>query len=100
MIYVWLESPTASPWASETAAPVFAEMAKKTVLLLNIPPDHSPATTRSKITCLPSPTCPRSPHLGSPPNATAIITEAAIDSRQVIPGSLFVAIPGEKSGRT
>ncbi len=28
-------------------------------------------------------------------NATAIVTEAAIDSRQVIPGSLFVAIPGE-----
>lgn len=31
------------------------------------------------------------------PNASAIITEAAIDSRQVIPGSLFVAIPGEKT---
>ncbi len=29
------------------------------------------------------------------PNANAVITEAAIDSRQVIPGSLFVAIPGE-----
>ncbi len=26
---------------------------------------------------------------------TAVITEAAIDSRQVIPGALFVAIPGE-----
>jgi UDP-N-acetylmuramoyl-tripeptide--D-alanyl-D-alanine ligase len=25
------------------------------------------------------------------------ITEAAIDSRQVIPGGLFVAIPGEKA---
>ena len=30
------------------------------------------------------------------PQADHIITEAAIDSRQVIPGSLFVAIPGEK----
>ena len=39
MIYIWLEKPTASPWASETAAPVFAEMAKRTVVLLNIPPD-------------------------------------------------------------
>ena len=29
-------------------------------------------------------------------NATAVITEAAIDSRVVIPGSLFVAIPGEQ----
>ena len=28
-------------------------------------------------------------------NATAVINEAAINSRQVIPGSLFVAIPGE-----
>jgi cell division protein FtsI/penicillin-binding protein 2 len=40
MIYVWLEKPTASPWGSETAAPVFAEMAKKTVVLLDIPPDN------------------------------------------------------------
>ncbi len=31
-----------------------------------------------------------------PANATAVITEAAIDSRLVIPGSLFVAIPGEQ----
>lgn len=30
------------------------------------------------------------------PNANAVITEAAIDSRLVIPGSLFVAIPGEQ----
>jgi len=31
------------------------------------------------------------------PIATTVITEAVIDSRQVIPGSLFVAIPGEKA---
>lgn len=30
------------------------------------------------------------------PQAASVITEAVIDSRQVIPGSLFVAIPGEK----
>jgi len=29
-------------------------------------------------------------------NATAVITEAAVDSRLVIPGSIFVAIPGEQ----
>lgn len=29
------------------------------------------------------------------PIATPVITEAVVDSRQVIPGSLFVAIPGE-----
>src|ERR1051325_1556317 len=31
------------------------------------------------------------------PIATTVITEAVIDSRQVIPGSLFVAIPGESA---
>jgi UDP-N-acetylmuramoyl-tripeptide--D-alanyl-D-alanine ligase len=30
------------------------------------------------------------------PAMTEVITEAAIDSRQVIPGSMFVAIPGER----
>ena len=39
MIYVWLESPSASIWGSETAAPVFAQVAQKTILMLNIPPD-------------------------------------------------------------
>ena len=39
MIYVWLERPSASIWGSETAAPVFGEMAAKTVILLDIPPD-------------------------------------------------------------
>ena len=31
-----------------------------------------------------------------PDGNTPVITEAAIDSRQVIPGSMFVAIPGER----
>jgi UDP-N-acetylmuramoyl-tripeptide--D-alanyl-D-alanine ligase len=31
-----------------------------------------------------------------PAGAETVITEAAIDSRQVIPGSLFVALPGER----
>jgi len=39
MIYVWLEKPSASIWGSETAAPVFAQVAQKVVLMLNIPPD-------------------------------------------------------------
>lgn len=39
MIYVWLEKPSTSIWGSETAAPVFSEMARKTVILLDIPPD-------------------------------------------------------------
>ena len=40
MIYVWLERPAESIWGAETAAPVFAEMAEKTVILLDIPPDY------------------------------------------------------------
>ncbi len=39
MIYVWIERPTTTIWGSETAAPVFSEVAQKTVILLNIPPD-------------------------------------------------------------
>jgi cell division protein FtsI/penicillin-binding protein 2 len=39
MIYVWLERPSASIWGSETAAPVFSEVAQQAVLLLDIPPD-------------------------------------------------------------
>lgn len=40
MIYVWLEKPSASIWGSETASPVFAQVAEKTVILLDIPPDN------------------------------------------------------------
>lgn len=32
-----------------------------------------------------------------PERATAVVTEAVIDSRQVIPGSLFIALPGERT---
>ena len=39
MIYVWLQKPSTSIWSSETAAPVFSQVAEQTVVLLNIPPD-------------------------------------------------------------
>lgn len=39
MIYIWLEKPSTSIWSSQTAAPVFSEVAEQTVILLNIPPD-------------------------------------------------------------
>lgn len=39
MIYVWLEKPSVSIWANDTAAPLFSEIAWKTVILLGIPPD-------------------------------------------------------------
>jgi len=39
MIYVWLDRPSASIWANDTAAPLFSAMAQQTVILLDIPPD-------------------------------------------------------------
>jgi cell division protein FtsI/penicillin-binding protein 2 len=39
IIYVWLDRPSTSIWANDTAAPLFSEIAQKTVILLNIPPD-------------------------------------------------------------
>ena len=39
MVYVWLERPSTSIWGSETASPTFSEVAKKTILVLNIAPD-------------------------------------------------------------
>ena len=39
MIYVWLEEPSSSIWSSETAAPVFSEVAEQTIISLNLPPD-------------------------------------------------------------
>jgi cell division protein FtsI/penicillin-binding protein 2 len=39
MVYIWLNRPSTSIWSSETAAPVFSEVAEQTVILLNIPPD-------------------------------------------------------------
>ena len=39
MIYIWLKRPTSSPWSNDTTAPLFAEIAQKTVILLDIPPD-------------------------------------------------------------
>jgi cell division protein FtsI/penicillin-binding protein 2 len=39
MIYIWLERPSSSSWSNDTAAPLFSEIAQKTVILLDIPPD-------------------------------------------------------------
>ena len=40
MVYLWLEKPKSSTWSSEVAAPVFSEIVKKLVVLMEIPPDH------------------------------------------------------------
>lgn len=40
MIYVWMEKPKISDWASYIAAPIFHNVAEKLVVLMNIPPDN------------------------------------------------------------
>jgi cell division protein FtsI/penicillin-binding protein 2 len=39
IVYIWMEQPSTSIWASETASPVFSKVAEQTVIMLNIPPD-------------------------------------------------------------
>jgi len=39
LVYVWLEKPKTNPWGSLVAAPVFADITKQLVVLMNIPPD-------------------------------------------------------------
>ncbi len=40
LIYIWLEKPKTSTWASETAAPLFNQVAQRVVVLLDLPPDE------------------------------------------------------------
>jgi len=44
IMLVKLTEPTSSPWAAETAAPLWYQIANKLYLLLKIPPDFSPET--------------------------------------------------------
>ena len=39
LVYVWLEKPESSPWGSVVAAPVFADIFARLVVLADIPPD-------------------------------------------------------------
>ncbi|PKN06379.1 MAG: hypothetical protein CVU72_04790 [Deltaproteobacteria bacterium HGW-Deltaproteobacteria-7] len=40
IVYIWLEKPTSSIWASLVTAPVFSEIVENIVILMNIPPDN------------------------------------------------------------
>jgi cell division protein FtsI/penicillin-binding protein 2 len=40
IVFVWLERPETSIWASEIAAPAFADIVERLVVLMNIPPDE------------------------------------------------------------
>ncbi|HEY3312706.1 MAG TPA: penicillin-binding protein 2 [Anaerolineales bacterium] len=39
MVYVWMERPQSSDWASYVASPIFHNVVEKLVVLMNIPPD-------------------------------------------------------------
>jgi cell division protein FtsI/penicillin-binding protein 2 len=39
VVYIWLEKPKTSPWGSVVAAPIFSDLGKKLVILMDIPPD-------------------------------------------------------------
>jgi cell division protein FtsI/penicillin-binding protein 2 len=39
LVYVWLERPQTSEWASQVAAPVFQRIVERLVVLMDIPPD-------------------------------------------------------------
>jgi cell division protein FtsI/penicillin-binding protein 2 len=39
IVYIWIEKPTSSPWGSVVAAPIFSDVVKRLVVLLDIPPD-------------------------------------------------------------
>jgi len=39
LVYIWLEKPQSSSWASQVAAPVFQRIVERLVVLMDIPPD-------------------------------------------------------------
>jgi cell division protein FtsI/penicillin-binding protein 2 len=39
MVYIWLNKPTSSPWASLVTGPIFREAVDRLVVLMDIPPD-------------------------------------------------------------
>jgi cell division protein FtsI/penicillin-binding protein 2 len=48
IVYVWLEKPKSSIWGSVVAAPVFRDVVKQLVVLMNIPPDDQRLTLQAQ----------------------------------------------------
>ncbi|MBC8506005.1 MAG: penicillin-binding protein 2 [Anaerolineales bacterium] len=40
MVYIWLNKPTSSQWASLVTGPIFRDVVERLVILMDIPPDH------------------------------------------------------------
>ncbi len=49
VVFVWLEKPETSIWASEVAAPFFAEIVERLVVLMRIPPDEQRQAMNAKV---------------------------------------------------
>jgi cell division protein FtsI/penicillin-binding protein 2 len=48
IVYVWLEKPKTSIWGSVVAAPVFRDVVREIVVLMNIPPDDQRLTLQNQ----------------------------------------------------
>ncbi len=48
LVYIWLEKPKSSIWGSVVAAPVFRDVVKQLVVLMNIPPDDMRLSLQGK----------------------------------------------------
>ena len=48
LVYIWLEKPKSSIWGSVVAAPVFSNVVKQLVVLMNIPPDEMRLSLQGK----------------------------------------------------
>ncbi len=66
LIYVWLERPSASPWGSVVAAPVFSRAVEKLVMLIDLPPDEIRQQLLPTPTPLPTAVAPAGQEPGSP----------------------------------
>ena len=40
IVYIWIEKPSSSIWGSVVAAPIFSDIVKRLVVLMDLPPDH------------------------------------------------------------
>lgn len=49
VVFVWLEKPETSIWASEVAAPFFADIVDRLVVLMRIPPDEQRQAMSAKV---------------------------------------------------
>ena len=99
IVFVWLEKPTSSKWGSVVAAPIFRKVVTELVVLMDLPPDsvREQLASELRITMLKLSDVLEALTGAKPANASMVISEAAVDSRLVLPAGMFIALPGERS---